>query len=74
MARLTIIYSCDIKQSYKSDHSCIKLIINPSNFSYWKGLWMFNNSLLKQENYLDANTCNVIQVEKFKYALLILQF
>ena len=65
---MDIIDACDIKPSYKSDHSIIELKIKLSHFRYGKGFWKFNNSLLKQQDYLDLIN-NVIQAEKFKYAL-----
>ena len=65
---MDIIDGCDIKPSYKSDHSIIELKIKLSNFRYGKGFWKFNNNLLKQQDYLDLIN-NVVQVEKFKYAL-----
>ena len=65
---MDIIDACDVKPSYKSDHSIIELKIKLSHFRYGKGFWKFNNSLLKQQDYLDLIN-NVIQAEKFKYAL-----
>ena len=65
---MDIIDACDIKPSYKSDHSIIELKIKLSHFRYGKGFWKFNNSLLKQQDCLDLIN-NVIQAEKFKYAL-----
>ena len=54
--------------SYRSDHSIIEMNVNLSGFKHGKGYWKFNNSLLKNQNYLDFIN-KIIEGEKVKYAL-----
>ena len=63
-----IIDSCKINSSYRSDHSIIEMNITLSKFKCGKGIWKFNNSLLKNKEYLDL-VHTLIQDEKYKYAL-----
>ena len=49
-------------------HSIIEIDINLSDFKYGKGYWKFNNSLLKNSEYLKYVT-KIIEEEKVKYAL-----
>ena len=63
-----IIKSCDIKVGYRTDHSRIDLEILLNNFTRGKGLWKFNNSLLKNKNYVDLIN-KVIEEETIKYAV-----
>ena len=65
-----IITKCDIKAGYRSDHSAIEIDIILSNFVTHKGIWKFNNSLLKDKNYVELVN-KVIQEEVIKYALPI---
>ena len=59
-----------IQSSYRSDHSVLELNISLHNFKVGKGIWNFNNSLLKNKDYLDTiNQC--IEDEKMKYAVPI---
>ena len=44
---------CNIRTSYRSDHSAIELEIILNKFSCGKGVWKFNNSLLENPNYLE---------------------
>ena len=48
------VQNCDILSSYKSDHSPVLLNLKCNDFKHGKGLWKFNNSLLKQQKYLDT--------------------
>ena len=65
---LEIIENCDIKPSYRSDHSIIQLNIIQNMFTIGKGVWKFNNSLLSNHEYINLiNT--VISEEKIKYAV-----
>ena len=63
-----IIEKCDIKCSYRSDHSIVQMDISLSDFKIGKGIWKMNNSLLKNKDYLHLIN-EVIQNEKLKYAL-----
>ena len=56
------------KPGYRSDHSCIELDKTLNNFKIGKGIWKFNNSLLKNQDYLNLIN-KVIKEEAFKYAL-----
>ena len=58
--------SCNIRASYRSDHSVIKTVISKSNFTIGRGTWKFNNSLLKSKDYLKL--VNKI-IDEEKYAL-----
>ena len=51
-AMMDMIDSCDIKPSYRSDHSIIEINISISNFEIGRGIWKINNSLLKNKDYL----------------------
>ena len=44
---IDMIDSCDIKPSYRSDHSIIEINLTISNFVIGRGTWKINNSLLK---------------------------
>ena len=68
-----IIKSCDIKVGYRSDHSRVDLEILLSNFTRGRGLWKFNNSLLKNKNYVDLIN-RVIEEETIKYAVPVYDY
>ena len=63
-----IIKSCSIKAGYRSDHSIIELEIIMNKFIRGKGLWKFNNSLLKDKEYLTLVN-KIIAEEIIKYAI-----
>ena len=42
----------EILPSYRTDHSTIVLTLQINEFIKGKGLWKFNNSLLKDMNYI----------------------
>ena len=63
-----IINSCEIRSSYRSYHSIIEIHIVISKFKIGKGIWKFNNSLLKNKDYLELVN-KIMQGEKSKYAL-----
>ena len=69
-AMTDIIDRSNIKSSYRSDHSIIELNISLNTFTQGKGLWKFNNSLLKNEEYLKLIN-KIIGEEKEKYAILV---
>lgn len=43
--------SSSIETSYKSDHSSVSIEINLENFVPGRGLWKYNDSLLKEKDY-----------------------
>ena len=63
-----IIKSCNIKAGYRYDHSIIELEIILNKFIRGKGLWKFNNSLLKDKEYLTLVN-KIIEEEVIKYAI-----
>ena len=65
---IDMIDSCDIKPSYRSDHSIIEINLAISNFVIGRGTWKINNSLLKNKEYL-ALINRVIDDEKERYCL-----
>ena len=50
---IDLINQCYIKAGYQSDHSIVFLEIAENKFQIGKGIWKFNNSLLKNKDYLD---------------------
>ena len=57
-----------IRSSYRSDHSILELEISIHKFKAGRRIWKFNNSLLKNKDYLDTvNKC--IEEETIKYAV-----
>ena len=65
-----IIKSCSIKAGYRSDHSIIELEIILNKFIRGKGLWKFNNSLLKDQEYLTLVN-KIIAEEIIKYVIAV---
>ena len=61
-----LIDSCEILPSYRSDHSILKLEITINHFKIGCGIWKFNNSLLKNQEYLGIVN-RIIEEEKLKY-------
>ena len=65
---LDIVKSCDVKLSYRSDHSMVELELILNRFISGKGIWKFNNSLLFIETYVELVN-KIINEEKLKYAV-----
>ena len=65
---LDITNTCEIRASYRSDHSTIELEMKINKFLQGKGLWKFNNSLLECPEYVDLVN-GIIVEEKLKYAV-----
>ena len=65
-----IITSCKINPGYRSDHSILELNVKINMFQRGKGLWKFNCSLLKNENYIDMIN-KAIKDTKLQYAVPI---
>ena len=59
---------CEIRASYRSDHSMIELDLTINSFVRGKGLWKFNNSLLECPEYVYLIN-RIIEEEKLKYAI-----
>ena len=47
-----IAYDCNVVSGYRTDHSAITLQIKLNKNDRGKGYWKFNNSLLRDENYI----------------------
>ena len=67
---IDLINQCYIKAGYQSDHSIVFLEIVENKFQIGKGIWKFNNSLLKNKDYLDLIN-RIIDEEIINYALPI---
>ena len=65
---MDIIEDCTINSGYRTDHSIVKLRLRIDRFIRGKGVWKFNCSLLKNENYLNLIN-RAIQEEIENYAL-----
>lgn len=50
---MKFVHNTSIAIGYRSDHSIILIDIVFSNFEKGKGLWKFNNILLKDKEYID---------------------
>ena len=58
---------CNIRAGYRSDHSIIKMDIEINKFTIGKGVWKFNNSLLKNLEFVNLIN-NIIKEEVTRYA------
>ena len=67
-----LIDKCDIKAGYRSDHCIVSMDMVFNNFSICKGIWKFNNSLLKNKDYLKLIN-EIIEDEIIKYAVPVYQ-
>ena len=63
-----IVTSCKINPGYRSDHSILELNVKINSFRRGKGLWKFNCSLLKNENYIEMIN-KAIKDIKVEYAV-----
>ena len=54
----------DIESSYRSDHSIINLHLVFNDFKRGKGLWKFNNALLKDKEYLNVIKKKILDVKQ----------
>ena len=70
---MSSIKQIDILPSYRSDHSPIVLLFQVNDFKKGKGLWKFNNSLLKDIEYANiVKQC--IQQTKEQYMVPIYSY
>ena len=60
--------SSDIMTCYRSDHSPIFILLKLNEFKHGKGLWKFNNSLLKDIEYIECINKYIDQI-KHQYAV-----
>ena len=65
---LDTVSNSEIKPAYRSDHSSIELEIKTHKFKIGKGIWKFNNSLLKITGFIKLIN-GVIKAEAMMYAL-----
>ena len=63
-----IVTKYDIKPSYRSDHSILEMDFLLNNFTFGKGIWKFNNSLLQLPQYI-SRINDVIDEELNRYSL-----
>ena len=63
-----ILASCKINPGYRSDHSILEFNVKINTFQRGKGLWKFNCSLLKNENYIEMIN-KAIKDIKIEYAV-----
>ena len=49
---LDLVSQVNIKPGYRTDHSLISVSLNLINFSHGPGVWKFNTSLLKDQEYI----------------------
>ena len=64
------IEKCNIDAGYRSDHSIISIDIKFNHFDRGKGLWKFNNSLLKDPEYREK-ILDTIKRVKTQYCIPI---
>ena len=57
-----LVKTCNIKSSYRSDHSVVKLEIEYSKCQIGKGVWKSKTSLLSNQDYL--NTIKALLMKK----------
>ena len=67
---MTIVDKVDILPGYRTDHALVVLELRMSNFQKGKGFWKFNNSLLKDSEYVQK-VKDCIQKVKEEYAVPI---
>ena len=65
---LDLLAKCDTLPGYQSDHSIIGIDLIQSKFDIGKGIWKFNNNLLKNADYLELIN-KTIDDEILKYAI-----
>lgn len=64
---LNIVEFVDIQPGYRTDHSCVVLHLRNEYIKHGKGTWKFNNSLLKEDEYV-STVRNSIDKVKSIYA------
>ena len=62
----------DHENSYRSDHTPVVLTLKLTEFKHGKGFWKFNNSLLKDREYVNL-VKSQIKETKMQYAALVYQ-
>ena len=61
---LELTNTCNVLPGYRSDHSIVELNLEFCKFVKEKGIWKFNCSLLKKQDYIDIVT-TLIENEKY---------
>jgi exonuclease III len=64
---LAMVNHSDIVPGYRTDHSAIKLKLDLKKIDRGRGFWKFNNSLLKDQSYIDK-VKEIILETKCQYA------
>ena len=49
---LSLVHKSDISSGYRTDHSLVRLSLTLNKIKRGPGIWKFNNSLLKDENFV----------------------
>ena len=70
---MTSVKKCTIENSFRSDHSPVSLSLCFTEFVKGKPLWKFNNSLLKDIQYIKAINKKIDEVKK-QYSLPVYNF
>ena len=70
---LASVKKCNIENSYRSDHSPVILSLCFNKFIKGKPLWKFNNSLLKEIDYLNAINKKIDEIKQ-QYSLPIYNY
>ena len=67
---LSSIDKIEIKSGYRTDHSSVELDLIISDFRKGRGFWKFNNSLLKDKDFVENVRNTIFSVIK-KYAITV---
>jgi len=65
---MSVLDKVDISPGYRTDHSIIELEYRTSNLKIGKGFWRFNNSLLRDPEYVNKVKDTILEVKK-EYAV-----
>ena len=61
---MSLVNSVQILPGYRTDHSYIELELKISDFDKGPGFWRFNNSLLKEKDYVDLVKHCILETKK----------
>ena len=67
---MALVDNIQIRPGYRTDHSSVELCFKITNFKRAKGFWKFNNSLLRDSEYVQKVKEVILDVKR-KYALPI---
>ena len=65
---MSLLESVQIIPGYRTDHSMVKISLNLNKIQTGKGYWKFNNSLLKDNDYI-TNIKNIIKETIMMYSV-----